>query len=141
MFTKELSIRGRQAKVISKNHRSIIIKCDGFTASLRELELLALKKQGKSAKEMAMALGIKSRYVSNALWHVRSLNSVDPSDNVHHWGVTRKADELELLTPWALAGLSAILSEWNSVRDRNHQAEQSRKAIRVELPHHMSVEV
>lgn len=134
MFTKELSIRGRPATVTSQNRRSVVITCDGFTASLRELELLALRKQGKSAKEMALILGVERQYVSNALWQVRSRNSTGDADNVHHWGVSRKADDLELLSPWALEGLSAILAGWNTARNRERQIAQERKAIRVELP-------
>ena len=121
MFVKKLSIRGRLATVTSRSRRSVVITCDGFTASLRELELLALRKKGKSANEMAQELDIDCHYVSNVLWNVRCRNSniADvEDDNVHHWQVSRKAEALELIHPLALEGLSTILSGWNSVRDR-----------------------
>ncbi len=117
MLIKELSIRGKPARIISSNRRNVMIECDGFTATLRELQFLALQRKGKSTKEIASTLHVSPRYVSNALNHLRSVNG-SPTDNTHHESVARKAEELELTHPWALEGLAAVLAQRNALYDK-----------------------
>lgn len=114
MLIKELSIRGKTAYITVPNRRSVVIDCDGFRATLRELEFLALQRKGKSTKEIARTLHVSPRYVSNALNHLRSVNG-SPTDNAHHESVARKAEELELTHPWALEGLKSLLDERNRI--------------------------
>lgn len=117
MLQKELSIRGKPAHITVPNRRSVVIECDGFTATLRELEFLALQRKGKTTKEIARQLHVAPRYVANALSHVRNVNS-SPDDNIHHESVAKKAEELELTSPWALEGLRSLLAERNALYDR-----------------------
>lgn len=116
MLTRELSIRGKPAHIVVPNWRSVVIECDGFRATLCELQFLALQRKGKTRKEIAIQLGVAPGYVSNALNHLRSVNQI-PTDNIHHDGVVKKAEELELTSPWALEGLRSLLAQRNKLHN------------------------
>lgn len=128
MFETELQIRGKSAKIICPNHRSVFISCDGFGAYLLELEALQHLAAGKTRVQIAEATGATHQMVSNRLMFLRRRNSHLGDDDFHYAAVMKKAMDLELLDPLALLGLRATLDKRNAYyRNRRVRDSAGRK--------------
>ncbi|TSC54346.1 MAG: hypothetical protein LiPW31_151 [Microgenomates group bacterium LiPW_31] len=113
MIVKELDwgerrIFVRRADRPSSGH----MECNGFKASSRELEVLRLKAMGLKHREIAEELNIACHTSEIHLHQLRERNAgregkVWPST----MELIRKAEELELLNPYAILGLESILEK------------------------------
>jgi len=111
MSVKELDWQGRTIAIISFGSGRYL-ECDGFNASLRELEVLRLRAMGLEHKEIARKLSIKPQTSKN---YLRKLKSRNTKGDEAYLPTTIEliliAEELELLNPYAIKGLKSILEK------------------------------
>ena len=111
MRMKELDWRGRTMLVRRGLSHSGHIECDGFNASPRELEVLSLKAEGLTYRQIGLKLSI-SHYTSRN--HLQCLGRRNKGDKGHSPTIMKlvnRARELELLNPYAIRGLESILEK------------------------------
>jgi len=111
MVVKELDWGERKMCVIkARGFTSGVVECDGFEATPRELEVLRLKAMGLKHREIAEELSVVCQTSGNYLYQLRKRNAGEVA-----WPSTmeliQRAEELELLNPYAIKGLKSILEK------------------------------
>ena len=109
MIEIRTQIEDSNATLTIRKHRgqnSLMVQIEGFMASLAELEVLSLTKQGYTMSSVANSMGISENTVKNRLWAVRSRNSSKADVDYHNQGINLKAGEL--LWPVYVEGLKVM---------------------------------
>lgn len=109
MIEMQVNIEERIADLVIRNHngaKSMIVSIAGFQASLCELEVLSLARQGFTQPEIASRMEISQNTVKNRLWSVKRRNKNCTNFDYHGQSIYSKAGALTW--PIYIEGLKTI---------------------------------